>query len=85
MTDSGTFYLDGSGFDFVILGLFVGTVQGCGTGSFAVAFPLTKGSFTDVFSGHSEIVAGSGTGDLVGLSGTSSYRLNRSPGRARRS
>ena len=77
LVNNGTLLLDGSpGFEVSIIGVFTGTVQGCGTGSFALSFPLTKGSATTPFSGAEVIVPGSGTGELAGISGAGTYTFD---------
>ncbi len=77
LVNNGTLLLDGSpGFEVSIIGVFTGTVQGCGTGSFALSFPLTKGSATTPFSGAEVIVPGSGTGELTGITGAGTYTFD---------
>lgn len=55
--------------------LFTGTVEGCGTGSFAwtVVGQLTA---TPPFESELRIIDGSGTGELTGLSGRGSASLD---------
>ncbi len=49
--------------------LITGTIAGCGTGSFIVRLPSFESHPPDPVVADGDIVAGSGTGDLVGLSG----------------
>ena len=53
-----------STFQFSAMGMFVGSVRGCGSGSFALYLPLeTLGSAP--LTAHDVMLPGSGTGDLT--------------------
>jgi hypothetical protein len=83
VTNNGTLWLESDAavsFNVTILGLFTGTVQGCGQGTMLMYYPLTSGAFTAAFSGRVEIVSGSGTGGLAGISGAGSYEFNPADG-----
>ena len=57
--------------------LFVGTVKGCGTGSY-VSY-ITENATATEGSGEGDIVVGSGTGDLANISGHGSGEGTVSP------
>jgi hypothetical protein len=81
LVNDGTLWLENgfSTFDAEIIGLFSGHVDGCGTGTMAVSFPFTVAS-SQPFSGRDEVVPGSGTGDLTGISGSGTYTFDPSTG-----
>lgn len=54
--------------DFVAFDLFVGTVEGCGAGSFVLRGHVSR-PLADSGSGTLEVVEGSGSGDLTGMTG----------------
>jgi hypothetical protein len=56
-----------SAFQFSAMGMFVGSVRGCGSGSYAIYEPLNTAGSTTV-TGLDVMVPGSGTGDLAGSS-----------------
>jgi Protein of unknown function (DUF3224) len=51
------------------MNLFSGSVKGCGTGTFVMHYPLFDG-VPGPYSVSGVILEGSGTGDLVGITGT---------------
>jgi hypothetical protein len=57
-----------------VLGLFRGTVADCGTGSVAFSIPLVAGGPAP-FDGQIEVVPGSGTGELAGISGVGTVHI----------
>jgi hypothetical protein len=83
LTNNGSLWLANDAavsFHVTIIGLFTGTVQGCGQGTMLMYYPLTSGTFTSAFSGLVQIVPGSGTGGLAGISGLGTYRFNPGDG-----
>jgi hypothetical protein len=56
-----------SGFQFSAMGIIVGSVRGCGSGSFAIYEPLNMAGSTTI-TGNDVMVPDSGTGDLAGSS-----------------
>src|SRR5262245_4498492 len=79
-----------STFQFSAMGIFAGTVNGCGSGSFALHLPLTTFDPAVPFTAPFMLVSGSGSGDLAGISQvgpwTYTYRpdgTGTSTGRAR--
>ncbi len=64
MLDSATGAASGSSYN-----LITGTIEGCGTGSFIVRLPSFDSHPPEPIVARGEVVAGSGTGELVGLSG----------------
>jgi len=78
LTNDGTMYTaaGSSTFRVAIIGLFVGSVRGCGSGSFALTFPLTDADQSAPFTGHDAIVPGSGTGALAGITGVGTYTFD---------
>jgi hypothetical protein len=80
LTNDGTIYTKAgsSTFQVTILGMFTGSVRGCGSGSFALYFPLTTGSSAP-FTGHDMMVPGSATGDLTGSSQVGAWTYTFDP------
>jgi Protein of unknown function (DUF3224) len=53
---------------FSAMGIFTGTLKGCGSGSFALYLPLTTLDPAAPLTAHSMLVPGSGAGGLAGIS-----------------
>jgi hypothetical protein len=81
LVNDGTSWLEAgfSTFHVAIIGLFAGSVEGCGEGTMALSYPLTLGGSAP-FSGQLEVIAGSGTGAFDGASGTGTYTFDQSTG-----
>jgi hypothetical protein len=79
LVNDGTAWLasGSSTFHVAIIGLFTGSVAGCGEGTMALSYPLTVGGSAP-FSGQIDVVAGSGTGAFERASGTGTYTFDPS-------
>jgi hypothetical protein len=71
-TDSMVFWPDGA-ISFTGYGMYTGTLKGRGTGSFVALDYDAYVTPSGVQTGKLRIVDGTGTGDLVGISGSGSY------------
>ncbi len=78
VVEHGAFYGSPAGFQFTSLAMFDGSVERCGTGTFVVWFPLLRGGPTP-FRGDLEVVEGSGTGGLTGISGRGRVHATPTP------
>jgi hypothetical protein len=75
LTSVGALWLDTAvTYHASALGRFSGRVEGCGVATMALPFPLVSGGSTPL-SGRVDVVPGSGTGALVGVSGSGGYTL----------
>ena len=57
-----------------LLGMFTGEIDGCGSGTLALSWPLVAGG-SAAFSGDLDVVEGSGTAGLAGVSGSGSFAV----------
>jgi hypothetical protein len=81
VTNVGTLWMEEgfSSFHVTIIGLFSGTVEGLGEGTMALSYPLTMGGSAP-FSGQIDVIPGSGTGALAGVTGSGTHTFDSSSG-----
>ncbi|MCU1500656.1 MAG: hypothetical protein JWM12_10, partial [Ilumatobacteraceae bacterium] len=76
VVSSGSLYanLSQGTYQTTLLGLFSGEIEGCGSGTLVLSWPLVDGGPVTV-SGDLNVVEGSGTAGLQGVSGSGSFTV----------